>query len=279
MGVNVIESCPQVREFMNGVETAYELTGIKSEVSVQYSDDKQKLYATIELQGVTRDISIPKRFLLNDVDKFPEPAVGIEGFTVRFSPDTFILKKSATNDYSVDIFVDNVESNEDDLAQATLLGIPEPFLFGLKGALDREVFMRVVKQGEDYALEISKTLEGFHKGDTVTRKWGHPIQIFDININLGEIDRGVGLSTDKNWARVVPDDDVFKLYRNGKLVLSLSRCSVDDNLIPAFIDNEQKYKGCLYITETRDGIHLVSWFMTEDKGRIYAQPLSRNSRG
>lgn len=279
MGVNVIESCPQVREFMNGVETAYELTGIKSEVSVQYSDDKQKLYATIELQGVTRDISIPKRFLLNDTDKFPEPAVGIEGFTVRFSPDTFILKKSATKDYSVDIFVDNVESNEDDLAQATLFGIPEPFLFGLKGALDREVFMRVVKQGEDYVLEISKTLEGFHKGDIVTRKWGHPIQIFDININLGEIDRGVGLSTDKNWARVVPDDDVFKLYRNGKLVLSLSRCSVDDNLIPAFIDNEQKYKGCLYITETRDGIHLVSWFMSEDEERIYVQPLSRNSRG
>lgn len=279
MGVNVIESCPQVREFMNGVETAYELTGIKSEVSVQYSDDKQKLYATIELQGVTRDISIPKRFLLNDVDKFPEPAVRIEGFTVRFSPDTFILKKSATKDYSVDIFVDNMESNEDDLAQATLFGIPGPFLFGLKGALDREVFMRVVKQREDYVLEISKTLEGFHKGDIVTRKWGHPIQIFDININLGEIDRGVGLSTDKNWARVVPDDDVFKLYKNGKLVLNLSRRNVDDNLIPAFIDNEQKYKGCLYITETRDGIHLVSWFMTEDEGRIYAQPLSRNSRG
>lgn len=277
MGVNVIESCPQVREFMNGVETAYELTGIKSEVSVQYSDDKQKLYATIELQGVTRDISIPKRFLLNDVDKFPEPAVRIEGFTVRFSPDTFILKKSATKDYSVDIFVDNMESNEDDLAQATLFGIPEPFLFGLKGALDREVFMRVVKQGEDYVLEISKTLEGFHKGDIVTRKWGHPIQIFDININLSE--RRVGTCIDKNWARVVPDDDVFKLYKNGKLVLSLSRYSVDDNLIQSFIDNEQEYKGALSIVKTRDGTHLVSWFVTYDEGRLYVQPLSRNSRG
>ena len=283
MGVSVtVEGsldCPQVGELINGIETAYELTGVESEVSIQYNDDKQRLYATIELQDMTRNISIPKRFLSSDMDKFSSLAVGIEGFTVRFSPDTFILKHSLTSDPSVDIFVDSVETSKSHLSQAILFGIPEPFLFGLKGALDREVFMRVMKRGEDYVLEISKTLEGFHKGEIVTRKWGHPIQIFNFNINLGEINRGIGLSTDKDWARVVPDNDVFKLYKNGKLVLSLSRRCVDDNLIPAFIDNEQKYKGCLYIAETRDGIHLVSWFTTEDEGRIYAQPLSRNLRG
>lgn len=282
MGVSVVEGslgCPQIEELINGVETAYELTGVESDVSIQYDEGKQRLYATIELQGITRNINIPKRFLFSDVGKFSSLAAGIEGFTVRFSPDTFILKHSSTKDSSVDIFVDSVESSKSHLSQAVLLGIPEPFLFGLKGALDREVFMRVMKREEDYVLEISKTLEGFHKGEIVTRKWGHPVQIFNSNIYFSESYKWVGLCTYKDWAKVVPDDDVFKLYKSGKLVLSLSRRSVDDNLIPAFIDNEQKYKGCLYIAETRDGIYLVSWFTANNEGRIYAQPLSMNSRG